>query len=63
MIKLYSTFFLLFFWCFSSFSQPDCVDAINICADQPLQITPNGAGKEIELTTESFSNPSDHLIH
>lgn len=58
MIKLYSTFSLLFFWCFSSFSQPDCVDAINICADQPLQITPNGAGNVIELTTGSFSNPS-----
>lgn len=58
MIKLHSTFFLLFFWCFSSFSQPDCVDAINICADQPLQITPNGAGNVIELTTGSFSNPS-----
>jgi gliding motility-associated-like protein len=58
MIKLYSTFFLLIFWCFSSFSQPDCIDAINICADQPLQITPNGAGNVIELTTGSFSNPS-----
>ena len=48
----------MFFWCFSYFSQPDCVDAINICADQPLQITPNGAGNVIELTTGSFSNPS-----
>ncbi len=48
----------MFFWCFSSFSQPDCVDAINICADQPLQITPNGVGNVIELTTGSFSNPS-----
>ena len=58
MIKLYSTFFLLFFWCFSSFSQPDCIDAINICADSALIITPNGAGNVIELTTGSFSNPS-----
>ena len=48
----------MIFWCFSSFSQPDCIDAINICADQPLQITPNGAGNVIELTTGSFSNPS-----
>ena len=58
MIKLYSTFFLLLLWSFSSFTQPDCVDAINICADQPLQITPNGSGNVIELTTGSFSNPS-----
>ena len=58
MIKLYSIFFLLLFWSFSSYAQPDCVDAINICADQPLQITPNGAGNVIELTTGSFSNPS-----
>ncbi len=58
MIKLYSIFFLLLFWSFSSYAQPDCVDAINICADQPLLITPNGAGNVIELTTGSFSNPS-----
>jgi gliding motility-associated-like protein len=60
MIKLYKTLllFLLLFCSFSSYAQPDCVDAINICADQPLQITPNGAGNVIELTTGSFSNPS-----
>ena len=60
MIKLYKTLllFLLLFCRFSSYAQPDCVDAINICADQPLQITPNGAGNVIELTTGSFSNPS-----
>ena len=48
----------MLFWSFSSYAQPDCVDAINICADQPLLITPNGAGNVIELTTGSFSNPS-----
>jgi len=60
MIKLYKTLllFLLLFCSFSSYAQPDCVDAINICADQPLQITPNGVGNVIELTTGSFSNPS-----
>ena len=60
MIKLYKNLllFLLLFCSFSSYAQPDCVDAINICADQPLQITPNGAGNVIELTTGSFSNPS-----
>jgi gliding motility-associated-like protein len=60
MIKLYKTLllFLLLFCSFSSYAQPDCVDAINICEDQPLVITPNGAGSVIELTTGSFSNPS-----
>ena len=60
MVKLYKNLllFLLLFCSFSSYAQPDCVDAINICADQPLQITPNGAGNVIELTTGSFSNPS-----
>ena len=60
MNKLYKTLllFLLIFCCNSSYAQPDCVDAINICADQPLQISPNGAGNVIELTTGSFSNPS-----
>ena len=60
MIKLYKTLllFLLLFCSFSSYTQPDCIDAINICADQPLLITPNGAGNVIELTTGSFSNPS-----
>ena len=60
MIKLYKNLllFLLLFCSFSSYAQPDCVDAINICADQPLQISPNGAGNVIELTTGSFSNPS-----
>ena len=60
MIKLYKTLllFLLLFCSFSSYAQPDCIDAINICADQPLLITPNGAGNVIELTTGSFSNPS-----
>jgi gliding motility-associated-like protein len=60
MIKLYKNLllFLLLFCSFSSYAQPDCVDAINICADQPLEITPNGAGNVIELTTGSFSNPS-----
>ena len=60
MVKLYITLllFLLIFCCNSSYAQPDCVDAINICADQPLQISPNGAGNVIELTTGSFSNPS-----
>jgi hypothetical protein len=56
MIKLYSIFFLLLFRSFSSYTQPDFVDAINICADQPLQITPNGAGKVIELTTKFLRN-------
>ena len=60
MIKLYRILllFLLLFCSFSSYAQPDCIDAINICADQPLQISPNGAGNVIELTTGSFSNPS-----
>ena len=60
MIKLYRILllFLLLFCTFSSYAQPDCVDAINICADQSFQITPNGVGNVIELTTGSFSNPS-----
>lgn len=60
MIKLYKTLllFLLLFCSFSSYAQPDCIDAIDICEDQPLVITPNGAGSVIELTTGSFSNPS-----
>jgi gliding motility-associated-like protein len=60
MIKLYKNLllFLLLFCSFSSYAQPDCVDAINICEDQPLEITPNGTGSVIELTTGSFSNPS-----
>ena len=60
MIKLYRILllFLLLFCTFSSYAQPDCVDAINICADSALIITPNGTGNVIELTTGSFSNPS-----
>jgi gliding motility-associated-like protein len=61
MNKLYKTLllFLLLFCGFSSYAQPDCVDAINICEDQPLYITDSlGAGNVIELTTGSFSNPS-----
>ena len=48
----------MLFWSFSSYAQPDCVDAINICEQQAFAITPNGAGNVIELTTGSFSNPS-----
>ena len=60
MVKLYKTLllFLLLFCSFSSYAQPDCVDAINICEEQAFAITPNGAGNVIELTTGSFSNPS-----
>ena len=58
MNKLYKTLllFLLLFCSFSSYAQLDCEDAINIWADKPLQITPNGAGKVIELTTKFLKN-------
>ncbi len=58
MNKLYKTLllFLLLFCSFSSYAQPDCVDAIDICEDQPLVITPNGAGSVIELTTKFLRN-------